>query len=197
MNEKEFWKILDKLDWNNEGDDDLVLKPVIKYLSKLKDEEIFAFHEIMSKLLFNIDGKAWAKDIYKDFSNYSDDDFLYTRCVAIVNGEKYYNSIKNRKKKLNQDLEFESILYVPEEAWNLKHKDDLMNMNIFLNTIMKAEVILIYGNIEFIVIKKLNNIKFYFVKQQESIHFLKIIKNYILNLWDMIMHIKVVHTILV
>ena len=51
MNEKEFWKILDKLDWNNEGDDDLVLKPVIKYLSKLKDEEIFAFHEIMSKLL--------------------------------------------------------------------------------------------------------------------------------------------------
>ena len=29
MNEKEFWKILDKLDWNNEGDDDLVLKPVI------------------------------------------------------------------------------------------------------------------------------------------------------------------------
>lgn len=67
-----------------------------------------------------------------------------------------------------------------------------MNMNIFLNTIMKAEVILIYGNIEFIVIKKLNNIKFYFVKQQESIHFLKIIKNYILNLWDMIMHIKVV-----
>ena len=125
MNEKEFWKILDKLDWNNEGDDDLVLKPVIKYRSKLKDEEIFAFHEIMSKLLFNIDGKAWAKDIYKDFSNYSDDDFLYTRCVAIVNGEKYYNSIKNRKKKLNQDLEFESILYVPEEACNLKHKDDL------------------------------------------------------------------------
>ena len=62
---------------------------------------------------------------------------------------------------------------------------------------MKAEVILIYGNIEFIVIKKLNNIKFYFVKQQESIHFLKIIKNYILNLWDMIMHIKVVRTILV
>ena len=72
-----------------------------------------------------------------------------------------------------------------------------MNINIFLNTIMKAEVILIYGNIEFIVIKKLNNIKFYFVKQQESIHFLKIIKNYILNLWDMIMHIKVVRTILV
>ena len=72
-----------------------------------------------------------------------------------------------------------------------------MNMNIFLNTIMKAEVILIYGNIEFIVIKKLNNIKFYFVNQQESIHFLKIIKNYILNLWDMIMHIKVVRTILV
>ena len=57
-----------------------------------------------------------------------------------------------------------------------------MNMNIFLNTIMKAEVILIYGNIEFIVIKKLNNIKFYFVKQQESIHFLKIIKNYILKM---------------
>ena len=72
-----------------------------------------------------------------------------------------------------------------------------MNMNIFLNTIMKAEVILIYGNIEFIVIKKLTTIKFYFVKQQASIHFLKIIKNYILNLWDMIMHIKVVRTILV
>ena len=42
-----------------------------------------------------------------------------------VKSRRKTKQTKRRKKKLNQDLEFESILYVPEEAWNLKHKDDL------------------------------------------------------------------------
>ena len=33
-----FWSTMELCDWSYEGDDDSVLKPVIKYLSKQSDE---------------------------------------------------------------------------------------------------------------------------------------------------------------
>jgi hypothetical protein len=78
----------------------------------------------MAKLLYDIDGKSWAQDTVDSFDDFSDDWFLYNRCIAIVNGEKIYNDIKKRKQKLNGDLEFESILYVAQNAWARKHASD-------------------------------------------------------------------------
>lgn len=40
-------------DWDQEGDDDKVLKPVIEYLSKQEDYIIFEFDDLMSELLIS------------------------------------------------------------------------------------------------------------------------------------------------
>ena len=124
MNEKKFWDIMDNLDWSCEGDDYMVIKPVIGILSNMKDEQIHEFDEIMSRLLYDIDGKKWAEAVYDSLEDFSDDDFLYTRCVALVNGEEYYYDIKNHVISLDSDLEFESVLYIPQLAWEEKHAND-------------------------------------------------------------------------
>lgn len=120
MNERKFWKIMDSLDWNNAGNDDLVVEPAVETLSKLSDEEIFEFEEIMSKLLYDIDGQQW----YDEKLQMSGDEFLYTRCVTIINGKDYYYSIKNLKTAINPDREFESALYIPRMAWARKHDSE-------------------------------------------------------------------------
>ena len=42
-----FWKTMELCDWEHEGDDELVLEPVIKYLSTKDDAEIFEFENLM------------------------------------------------------------------------------------------------------------------------------------------------------
>lgn len=127
MKKNQFWKIIKMLDWSNEGNDDKVLAPVIQYLSEQPDEEIFDFENIMSKLLYDIDSKKIAMQLYGTSEHFSSDLFLYQRCVAIVNGQGYYNSILYGGITLDPDLEFESILYVPIKAWAKKHQQDTSN----------------------------------------------------------------------
>ncbi len=124
MTEKEFWKIMDKADWNAQGDDDKVLAPVIDALSKLDDKEIFSFEDVMSKLLYDIDSQEIALKLCGNETGFSEDMFLYQRCVALVNGPKYYKNILTGKGQLDPDMEFEAILYVPHRAWAKKHQAD-------------------------------------------------------------------------
>ena len=121
--EKSFWEIMGILDWKHAGDDDRVIKPAVTYLSKQNDDFIFRFEEQMAEYLFAIDGRKWADSYRKGAGGFfSDDGFLYCRCVAIVNGEEFYHSVLNTADELNGGLEFESILYVPRIAWAKKHK---------------------------------------------------------------------------
>ena len=118
---KSFWEIISILDWKYEGEDNRVLAPAVDYLSRQTDEFILGFEEQMAEFLYAIDGKIWAEDYKKAAGIFSDDGFLYCRCVAIINGENYYYSIKNRENQLDGALEFESLLYVPQNAWAKKH----------------------------------------------------------------------------
>lgn len=124
MNEKQFWKIMDKADWSFQGDDDKVLAPVIDALSEMDDEEIFGFEDVMSKLLYDIDSQELALALYGPDLHFSEDLFLYQRCVALVNGEKYYKKVLSGKQQLEKDFDYEPILYVPHLAWAKKHKAD-------------------------------------------------------------------------
>lgn len=103
-------------DWKKEGDDDKVLKPVIKYLSSQSDETIFEFDNLMSELLYNLDTKELLKQCEKADPLVSDDTFLYSRCVALINGPAYYEKVKNGKAKDLWNMEFEALLYVPQKA---------------------------------------------------------------------------------
>ncbi|BDR52915.1 hypothetical protein KIM372_08220 [Bombiscardovia nodaiensis] len=115
MTADEFWKIVDMLDWKYaDKDDEKILKPAVTYLASCSDEDIFAFDEIMSKLLYDIDGDQW-------YTGDSGDVFLYERCIALVNGKQFYDQVKAGKQKLDPDMEFESLLTLPGSAWALKH----------------------------------------------------------------------------
>lgn len=117
-----FWTTMELCDWDQEGDDDKVLKPVIEYLSNQEDYIIFEFDDLMSELLYHLDTEKLAEQCRKVDPLMSDDSFLYSRCVALINGPDYYKKVKQGNKKSVWDMEFESLLYVPEKAWALKHQ---------------------------------------------------------------------------
>jgi len=129
MDEKEFWNIISMFDWKHEGNDDKVIKKAINYLSKKTNEDIYKFYEILSKLLYDLDGIEYAKNIGEDSyieedSPFSVDWFLYTRCVVVANGRGYYYEVMNNPKEMPKDMEFEALLYIAQEAYEKKNNDE-------------------------------------------------------------------------
>ena len=122
-----FWKTMDLCDWSKEGDDELVLKPVIEYLSSKKDDDIFQFEDLMSELLYELDTKELADQCYEVDEYMCDDTFLYSRCVALINGRNYYEKAKKGQCRDMWGMEFEALLYVPLSAWSLKHNESMDN----------------------------------------------------------------------
>ncbi|MFK2825962.1 DUF4240 domain-containing protein [Bacillus sp. B190/17] len=129
MDENEFWKIIAMFDWECEGDDEDVLEEAIGYLSQKSDEEIFAFEDILSKFLYNLDGIEYAKNIgeyaYVDEEEFfSVDTFLYARCVVVANGRDFYYEVLKHPEEMPKDLEFESLLYVANESYERKNDEE-------------------------------------------------------------------------
>ncbi len=124
LHDLDFFAMTDSLDWSKQGDDDLVLEPLIRYLAKWPDEVIFVFEDKMAALLHGLDRADIARRAYGSDRCFSGDAFLYARCVALVNGRAYYKKILDGQKKLDGDLEFEALLYAPAKAWARKHQKD-------------------------------------------------------------------------
>ncbi len=124
LNKVNFFYLLDKLDWSKQGDDEAVLRPLVNYLAECDDIVIFAFHDKMAEMLYALDTREIAQRIYGDVDYISADDFLYSRCVGIINGSHYYDRIIWGSDTINPDLWFESVLYVPNLAWAKKHDKD-------------------------------------------------------------------------
>ncbi|MCM1102095.1 MAG: DUF4240 domain-containing protein [Clostridium sp.] len=118
-----FWNTIELCDWDKEGDDDKVLKPVVQYLSEQDDPIIFEFDDLMTELLYHLDTKKLAEQCEKIEPLMSDDSFLYSRCVALINGPAYYEKVRRGQEKSVWNMEFESLLYVPQKAWALKHEN--------------------------------------------------------------------------
>lgn len=117
-----FWNTMKLCDWSYEGDDELVLMPVIRFLAQQEDNSIYRFHDLMSELLYHLDTKKLAAQCQKIDPYMSDDTFLYSRCIALINGPEYYEQAKNGQQKNMWEMEFESLLYIPQKAWALKHQ---------------------------------------------------------------------------
>jgi Protein of unknown function (DUF4240) len=127
MNEEVFWEIISKLDWRKSGDDDAVLKPALKRLASMTIDDIYQFAEILAEKLFLLDGLTYASNIgansYKVGDDYfSVDYFLYVRCCVVANGKDIYNEILGDPQKMPKDIDFEALLYLPEEAYAIKTK---------------------------------------------------------------------------
>lgn len=120
-----FWSAMELCDWSHEGDDDKVLKPLVEYLSKQSDGDIFKFDDLMSELLYRLDTKELAEQCEKEDPRMCDDTFLYSRCVALINGYAYYKKVKEGKEKSLWSMEFEAMIYIPQKAWALKHQSSV------------------------------------------------------------------------
>lgn len=120
-----FWSTMELCDWGKKGDDEKVLEPVIQYLSKQNDDVIFKFDDLMSELLYRLDTKELAAQCQEEEPQMGDDSFLYSRCVALINGPAYYEKVKQGNEKGVWQMEFEALLYVPGKAWALKHQSSV------------------------------------------------------------------------
>ena len=126
MNENEFWKIIEMLDWEQSGDDEAVVEPVVSALVKKENEEIYKFEEMLAQKLHALDTKEHAKEIgeeayVNDDTYFSPDGFLYSRCVVVANGKDFFKHILQNTKEFPKDMEFEPLLYVAQEAYEQKN----------------------------------------------------------------------------
>ncbi|BAU56058.1 DUF4240 domain-containing protein [Mucilaginibacter gotjawali] len=125
LDDARFWDIISMLDWSQQGNDEKVLEPAAKALSKLKPSEIKSFEETLANKLFQIDTKEHAKNIgeysYDEKEQYmSVDSFLYARCAAVANGKALYEKIKELPTEMVKDVEFEALLSLSAIAYELK-----------------------------------------------------------------------------
>ena len=132
MDEDGFWDILARLDWKKQGDDDEVVAPAVKALSQMPVEEIARFEASMTMKLFALDTREHARAVYKgeidpdDGDQYiSADDFLYSRCVMLVNGRDAYEAAVTNPSLMVQGGEFEAVLSIARQAHELKTGEEL------------------------------------------------------------------------
>jgi hypothetical protein len=121
MNEDVFWELIAKLDWSKTGDDDAVIRPVVKALAQRPVEDIFRFHDLLAEKLHALDGEAYARNIGEDSYRgedqfFSVDNFLYVRCCVVANGRQFFNRVLRDPTAMPKGLEFETLLRVPEAA---------------------------------------------------------------------------------
>ncbi len=129
MDEDVFWEIISSFNWKKLGDDDAVLRPALKRLVSMTEDDIKKFAEILSEKLYNLDGLAYASNIGPDSYRgknepFSVDYFLYVRCCVVANGKNYYESVLADPTRMPEELDFEALLYLADEAYNKKKKTE-------------------------------------------------------------------------
>ncbi|MGI4822514.1 MAG: DUF4240 domain-containing protein [Janthinobacterium lividum] len=126
MDEELFWGILDSLNWKKTGDNEAIMLPAVKRLAALPPEDIFAFDDILAEKLYQLDGKKYAAACYpgQDINRISGDGFLYDRCSVLTNGRQFYEQVINTPEKWPVGFEFESLIYLPQQAYSRKTKNE-------------------------------------------------------------------------
>jgi hypothetical protein len=142
MDDGTFWDLIAKLDWRDEDDDDAVVEPLVRALALLPDAEIGSFQEILAQKLYDLDGRAWARESgpgvwLGEPDQVSADAFLYARCAVVAAGQDSYAGVRADPTRMPKDAEFESLLYVASTAYERKtglEWDDLDDTEVSYET---------------------------------------------------------------
>jgi len=137
-----FWSLIDKLDWERDDDDDAVVEPLVRALALLPDAEIGSFQETLAQRLYDLDGRAWARESgdeiwFGDPDRLSVDAFLYARCAVVARGQDTYGAVRADPLQMPKNAEFESLLYVASTAYERKtglEWDDLDDTDVSFET---------------------------------------------------------------
>lgn len=117
MNEDRFWSVIALLDWVKAGNDDAVIEPAVRELSRMPEESILAFYDLLSEKLYLLDGRTYAEHSVPGGEGISSDLFLYARCCVVANGREWFEKILETPGLFPKDLYFEALLEIPERAW--------------------------------------------------------------------------------
>lgn len=125
--EADFWRVIERLDWQQEGDDEKVLRPAVAHLSAFPLSGIYRFADILAEKLWRLDTADHARGFMASDGYLSVDDFLYARCAVVANGQDAYNKVLNAPHQMPLDVTFEPLLHLASEAYRLKTgRDTLM-----------------------------------------------------------------------
>lgn len=125
MDENQFWKIIAALDWTTR-DPEKILAPALAQLALFSKADIEHFHEILNEKLFQLDARKFAEQLasnrYSDsqHKHFSVDSFLYSRCAVVANGRAFFENVLAEPAKMPKEFTFESLLYLPRQAWAMK-----------------------------------------------------------------------------
>lgn len=123
LSEERFWEIIQLLDWEATTDEATV-KPAVEQLAAMDDQAIYSFADLLSEKLYLLDQKKYAlhigEDAWQSDTYFSVDNFLYARACVIANGKDYYEEVSANPEEMPKDLTFETLLYVPSEAFELR-----------------------------------------------------------------------------
>lgn len=131
MNEEQFWKIVSRLNWKLD-DDEEIAAPAVKALARLDEEAIHGFEELLAQKLFALDTRAHARAMYEgqvdvdDGDQYlSADDFLYRRCFVVAKGRDLYQRVLAQPDQAPSEGDFEALLSLASDAFEEKTGDEL------------------------------------------------------------------------
>jgi len=121
MNEDCFWSLIDMFDWSKTGNDNAVMEPAIEVLSRMSEDAIRVFSDILSEKLWRLDTEAHARPFISRHpkGRLSVDDFLHVRCCVVANGKKAYEDILAYPGK-TPDMTFSGLLRLPFLAYERK-----------------------------------------------------------------------------
>ena len=112
LSEKQFWEVIDSLDWSKKTSKEILL-PAVEKLAAMPLAAIYLFEDKMSEKLFALDTKENAV-------GFGTDSFLYARCAVITEGEKFYQKVLKNASKMPKNISFEAVLNLAELAFELK-----------------------------------------------------------------------------
>jgi hypothetical protein len=116
----EFWSLVGLVDLGHAGDHEAAVEPLLAELASRSRRERHTFDSTLARLLFDIDGRAWARRMgegwYGEPDNLSTDVFLYARCAVVARGRIYYERVRRDPTAMRPDEDFEAILYAASRA---------------------------------------------------------------------------------
>ena len=134
LTDHDFWEIIDCIDHEYSGDSEAVISSLIRHLKNCEDEYIFAFDDKLSELVYALDGRKWAEELFGK-GEFSEEKFLSARYAAVSSGMEKYSRILGHREKLSDegiydhDGKWESstdgLITAAAAAWSKKHLESI------------------------------------------------------------------------
>ncbi|MEM6321093.1 MAG: DUF4240 domain-containing protein [Bacteroidota bacterium] len=124
LDEATFWDIIHQLNWSKKDNDEAILSPAVSKLADYPLRTIFQFQDLLSKKLYLLDQKKYAKhigeDAWQESKYFSVDQFLYARCCVVANGKEAFEIVLANPSMMPKNLTFEPLLHLAADAYKMK-----------------------------------------------------------------------------